>query len=158
MAEGVFRHLTKFELPGASPLIKNVDSCGTGAYHEGDSPDPRTMSVLKAHGITSNQYRHAARKIRSSDFVDFDYIFAMDDDNKDYLERARNRLVKNGSLDESKAGKVMLFGAWGGKGEEEVGDPYYGASDGFDSAYEQVDRFSRAFLKALGESSSAEKE
>lgn len=152
MAEGVFRNQTKYELPGPHPLIRNVDSCGTGAYHEGDSPDPRTMSVLLKHGITSDEYVHAARKFETSDFSEFDYIFAMDADNKAHLDRARKRLIQKGDLTDKDAGKVMLFGEWGGKGHEEVGDPYYGAKNGFDIAYEQVERFSRGFLKMLEES------
>ena len=40
--------------------------------------------------------------------------------------------------------KVMLFGEFGGrKKAEEVGDPYYGARDGFEIAYEQCMRFSK---------------
>ena len=109
MAEGVFRNMTKYELPGANPYIKAIDSCGPDAYHEGDQPDPRTLAVLEKHGITSDFYRHAARKFRPTDFTDFDYIFAMDEDNKDYLERARERLVKKGDLTEEKAGFLKML-------------------------------------------------
>lgn len=149
MAEGVFRDITNHTRPDAHPLIKSIDSCGTGAYHVGDAPDPRTISVLSKHGITSKFYAHQARKFKSQDFHDFDYIFAMDENNKDYLDSARNRMIKNGDLKADEAGKVMLFGVWGGKGEEEVGDPYYGSRNGFDIAYEQVARFSKGFIKHL---------
>ncbi|GAB7345794.1 hypothetical protein MBLNU457_4057t2 [Dothideomycetes sp. NU457] len=149
MAEGVFRHMTKHELPDANPMIKSVDSCGTGAYHEGEPPDPRTMAVLKDHGITSDYYMHAARKFNFSDFLDFDFIFAMDDDNLTYLEEARKRLIKKGELTEATAGKVMLFGTYGKKGREEVIDPYYGGRNGFEIAYDQMVRFSTGLLKQL---------
>ena len=44
--------------------------------------------------------------------------------------------------------KVMLFGEYAGKKRpEEVSDPYYGARDGFEIAYEQCVRFSKNFLK-----------
>jgi len=149
MAEGVFRHQTKYGRSGANPMIRNIDSCGTGAYHEGDPPDPRTMSVLSDHGITSDYYMHAARKFQYSDFLDFDYIFAMDEDNLQYLQQARRKMIKRGDLDAGKAGKVMLFGECGGKGKEEVVDPYYGARNGFEVAYEQMVRFSAGFLSSL---------
>lgn len=43
--------------------------------------------------------------------------------------------------------KVMLFGEFAGrKHVEEISDPYYGARDGFDVAYEQCVRFSMNFL------------
>ena len=149
MAEGVFRNLTNHTRPDAHPSITHIDSCGTGAYHAGEPPDPRTLAVLKRHSITSDFYSHRARKFRTSDFKDFDYIFAMDEDNKEFLERARERCVAKGEVKEEEAGKVMLFGAFGGKGEEEVQDPYYGGKDGFEKAYEQVERFSRGFVAML---------
>jgi low molecular weight phosphotyrosine protein phosphatase len=154
MAEGVFRHITNHNLPNANPIISSIDSCGTGAYHQGDNPDPRTMSVLKAHKI---KYTHKARKFRSSDIKEFDYVFAMDTANEDYLLDARKRMVKKGEVTEEDAAKVMLFGVWGGKGKEEVDDPYYGGARGFDVAYEQVERFSKGFVKMLEERGSEKK-
>ncbi|KAF4550334.1 Low molecular weight phosphotyrosine protein phosphatase-like protein [Elsinoe fawcettii] len=151
MAEGVFRHLTNVNRPNQDPRIGDVDSCGTGAYHTGDGPDPRTMSVLEDHGITEDYYQHAARKFESSDFTKFDYIFAMDKDNQRYLERERGRLIRKGDLDEVKAGKVELWGKYGGKEAEEVIDPYYGARNGFEIAYKQMVRFTNGFLEQLTE-------
>lgn len=154
MAEGVFRNLTAFNTSQASPLVKSIDSCGTGAYHAGDFSDSRTMSVLADNGIKG--YRHAARKLKSpSDFRDFDYIFAMDENNLDDLRAEKRRAIKKGSLREEECGKIMLFGVFGGKGEEEVGDPYYGGRDGFEVAYEQVSRFSKGFLGHLKQETSA---
>jgi low molecular weight phosphotyrosine protein phosphatase len=148
MAEGVFRHITNHNLPTAHPLISSIDSCGTGAYHAGEPSDPRTMAVLKAHKI---KYAHKARKFRNSDLKEFDYVFAMDTANEEYLLDARKRMIKKGELSEEEAAKVMLFGVWGGKGQEEVDDPYYGGARGFDVAYEQVERFSNGFVKMLEE-------
>lgn len=46
--------------------------------------------------------------------------------------------------------KVMLFGEFAGqKKAEVVQDPYYGARDGFEIAYEQCTRFSNNFLKEV---------
>ena len=152
MAEGVFQSLTRPDGQPAHPLISNIDSCGTGAYHVGDSPDPRTMATLKANHITS--YRHAARKFSpSSDFAHFDYILAMDDDNLEHLLNLRQREVKKRGSEEG-VGKVMLFGDFGGNKRrggrgEEVQDPYYGADNGFAIAFEQSVRFGKAFLEQL---------
>ncbi|KAF2203158.1 low molecular weight phosphotyrosine protein phosphatase-like protein [Delitschia confertaspora ATCC 74209] len=151
MAEGVFRHITRPEGKPPHHLIAKIDSCGTGAYHVGDDPDPRTMSTLHDHGITT--YTHSARKFRTKDFEEFDYILAMDDDNLEDLERLRKRVVKEKGGEES-VGRVCLFGQFGGKRRrggrgEEVQDPYYGARDGFEVAYEQSVRFSKAFLGML---------
>jgi low molecular weight phosphotyrosine protein phosphatase len=152
MSEGVFQSITRPSKAPAHPLISRIDSCGTGAYHIGSSPDSRTMATLKANGITT--YRHSARKFQpSTDFAEFDYIFAMDDENLDNLERLRKVAVKKNGGEEG-VGKVMLFGVFGGKMRkggrgEEVEDPYYGGDDGFETAYEQAVRFSRAFLEKL---------
>ncbi|KAF1917572.1 phosphotyrosine protein phosphatase I superfamily [Ampelomyces quisqualis] len=145
MSEGVFRSLTP-----SHPLIATIDSCGTGAYHIGSPPDSRTLSTLKSHGITS--YTHSARKFKpATDFAKFEYIFAMDDDNLSDLQRLREREVKRLGSEEG-VGKVMLFGEFGGRGGkkgEEVDDPYYGGDEGFEKAFEQAVRFSRAFLEKL---------
>lgn len=144
MAEGLFRSIVS--KPPYQALVKEVDSCGTGAYHTGSSPDSRTMSTLEDNGITD--YDHAARKIHASDFQNFDYIFAMDRDNLRDLQRIQKRVG-------GKA-KVMLFGEYAGGGgtgkkkrAEEVEDPYYGGRDGFEIAYEKNMRFSRNFLRAV---------
>jgi low molecular weight phosphotyrosine protein phosphatase len=151
MAEGVFQSLTRpADAPG-HPLVASIDSCGTGAYHVGDTPDSRTMATLRAHGITT--YRHAARKFSPGDFTKYDYILAMDDSNLNNLQRLREDEVQRvGS--EKGVGKVMLFGEFGGRKRrggraEEIKDPYYGGDDGFETAYKQSVKFSKVFLERL---------
>ena len=80
-----------------------------------------------------------------ADFDEFDYIFAMDSSNLYDLQRLQQRK-------KSSKAKVMLFGEFAGseaKKGEEVADPYYGARDGFEKAYEQCLRFSRNILKEV---------
>ncbi|KAL8727481.1 MAG: hypothetical protein Q9166_006005 [cf. Caloplaca sp. 2 TL-2023] len=141
MAEGVFRSMTK-----AETRVGTVDSAGTGAYHEGCPPDPRTMSVLEENGEVD--YDHSARQVQNSDFKDFDYVLAMDDDNLHDLSRLQRRIIKNSGAHAAPA-KVMMFGDFGGRKGEEVIDPYYGARDGFTIAYEQMTRFSKGFIKQV---------
>ncbi|KAI9861861.1 MAG: hypothetical protein M1824_001972 [Vezdaea acicularis] len=142
MAEGVFRSLSR-----THPSIGVIDSCGTGAYHVGDSPDTRTMAVLRDNGITD--YVHGARQVTLDDFTNFDYILAMDKYNLRDLERLRTRATSKGSAGDKKVAQVMLFGDFGGTKGEEVGDPYYGARHGFEIAYEQMVRFSEGFFKEV---------
>lgn len=151
MAEAVFRELSKHP---SNPLIAEVDSAGTGAYHVGSYPDPRTTKVLRKNGI--EDYEHYARKVHAEDFDTFDWIFAMDSDNLADLNSMRNRAKsKRGksasSSSSTKEPKIMLFGDFGGKKKEEVDDPYYGGDNGFDLAYDQMVRFSNGFLKHLEE-------
>ena len=140
MAEAVFRSLTS-----SNPLVSEIDSAGTGAYHTGDDPDPRTTSTLEDNGIVD--YTHGARKIGLSDFAKFDYILAMDKDNLRDLQRLKQRVATKGNNDN--LGQVLLFGDFGGRKGEEVIDPYYGARNGFEIAYEQMVRFTNGFVKEI---------
>lgn len=86
-------------------------------------------------------YSSFVTQLRSSDFDNFDYIFAMDRSNLSNIQREQKK--KPGSK-----AKVILFGDYSGTGEVEiVNDPYYGGKDGFETAYEQAVRFSTNFLK-----------
>ncbi|KAI1110317.1 phosphotyrosine protein phosphatase I superfamily [Nemania sp. NC0429] len=139
MAEGVFQSIVKDPSSPYRHLIGTVDSCGTGGYHTGDAPDWRTLSTLKDNGITN--YNHAARRLRDSDFSQFDYIFAMDTSNLSDLQRWRSRKTVDGKA------RVMLFGEFSGTGRKEVvQDPYYVDADAFKKTYEQCRRFSENFL------------
>lgn len=149
MAEAVFRSLT-----ASHPRIARIDSAGTGAYHAGDSPDPRTINTLEDHGIVD--YRHGARIVQTSDFADFDYILAMDRDNLRDLQRSRDRWATKNGGGKAATGRLMLFGDFGGRKGEEVIDPYYGARNGFETAHEQMVRFSKGFIaQVFGEKEKA---
>ena len=143
MAEAVFRSLTT-----SNTRLGRVDSAGTAAYHEGEPPDPRTMSTLNDNGIAD--YRHVARKVKTSDFSTFDYLLGMDKGNCEDLRRFKDRAAKknDGVTGEGK-GKIMMFGDFGGKRGEQVVDPYYGTKDGFGTAHEQMVRFSKGFISQV---------
>ncbi|PYH84797.1 protein tyrosine phosphatase [Aspergillus uvarum CBS 121591] len=162
MAEGVFRHVA-----AAHPLINQIDSAGTGAYHAGESPDHRTMTTLRAHGIT--RYVHAARKVTKEDFLTFDYLLAMDKYNLRDLQETREAVLASATKKSSgvaKVAEVRLFGDFGVGGalHERVGggevvqDPYYGGVNGFKEVYEQVTRFSRNFVEYLEKKQGVEEE
>lgn len=126
MAEGVFRHQTHFTTPSQKhPLIKEIDSCGTGAYHAGDRPDPRTLSVLADNGLTD--FKHKARRVKvPEDFERFDYLLAMDENNYLDLREMAKRAVQKGQLGEEVIERVRLYGEFGGKSKkEEIVDPWY---------------------------------
>jgi low molecular weight phosphotyrosine protein phosphatase len=152
MAEGMFRALTNYNTPIQHPLIKTIDSCGTGAYHSGDQPDSRTLSVLEKKGSITG-YRHKARKVRvPSDFLEFDYLIAMDEDNLIDLREMVKRAKKKGLLTGEEVEKCYLYGQFGGTDiEDEVQDPYYGGRDGFEVAFEQVERCGKGLLRHIEE-------
>lgn len=77
----------------------------------------------------------------------------MDQDNLIDMRDMVKRAGKKGHLDVgSTMEKVQLYGAFGTKNtDEEVQDPYYGGRDGFEVAYEQVERFGRGLLRHIEE-------
>lgn len=157
MAEAVFQSLANYGTSKQHPLISRIDSCGIIAdFHSGQQPDSRTLAVLRDKaGI--RDYTHSARKIRMPrDFVEFDYLIGMDEDNMIDIHELLKKGKKKGVLDGSEEGKIWQYGAFGGKGEdEEVQDPYYGKKDGFSIAYEQVTRMGRGLLKHIEEEAKA---
>jgi protein-tyrosine phosphatase len=105
-----------------------ADSCGTGNYHIGEQPDPRTLAVAAEHGIPVN---HKCRQLHENDFSEFDMIIAMDKNNK------KNILWKGG---EAFSEKVWMMSAFDPEGGEEVPDPYHGREKDFEEVYQILDR------------------
>ena len=118
----------------------HVDSAGTGAWHQGEPPDPRSADVAMRHGIS---LRGRARRVRSEDFHEFDYIFAMDRSNLRDLRDLESR-TDGGAL-------LKLFREFDPQrdGDLDVPDPYYGGTDGFDLMFEMIDRTCEAFVEHL---------
>lgn len=113
----------------SSKLDWVVDSCGTGGWHAGEKPDKRSIDVAKKHSIDLSKQR--ARKVRSTDFGEFDLIFAMDSQN--YQDLIRQCV----SEDEKQKIKLILNELYHNKNMA-VPDPYYGGEDGFESVYQML--------------------
>ena len=102
-----------------------VDSAGTAAYHIGNSPDPRSISIAKKHGIDLTS--QCARQFNSRDFTNFSKIFVMDHANyKAVIAQAQTK---------EEIEKVCLIL----ENNKEVPDPYYGGEEGFQNCYELLD-------------------
>lgn len=133
LAANVFRHKAKQR--GCEALFI-VESAGTGGWHAGEAPDPRVRRVAAAHGVPMTG---TARQIRVDDFAAFDWLFCMDDEN-------REQLLAMGAPPE----KVRLLLACDPRaGCREVPDPYYGGADGFENVYKLVDSACDALLDEL---------
>jgi protein-tyrosine phosphatase len=135
-AEGVLRHLLSKE---GGALHVEVDSAGTGDYHLGQPPDPRSQRAAKRRGIDLSGL--SARQVSRRDFDDFDLILAMDRSNLRDLEAMR---PKGSRAD------VRLFLEYAGEpGRTEVPDPYTGDSNDFDEVLDLVTRASRRLIERL---------
>ncbi len=137
LAEGVFVHLVQSQ--GLEGHYR-VESAGTGAWHVGELPDPRSREVAQRNGVTLPS---RARQVAHSDFHDFDLIVAMDQSNLSDLESLKFR-----SGGEARLVLMRDFDPEPGNGE--VPDPYYGGPGGFDDVYEMVLRSAQGLLDHLG--------
>jgi low molecular weight phosphotyrosine protein phosphatase len=110
IAEAVFLHIIKER--GVSEEWK-VDSAGLGGWHSGNMPDPRARATLANHDI---QYSNTARQIEPEDYLEYDYIFGMDNNNISGLKR---------DLPPNSKAKIFLLGDFDPQGEKIIRDPYY---------------------------------
>jgi protein-tyrosine phosphatase len=116
-----------------------VDSCGTGAWHAGNAPDPRAIAEAAKQGYDLTGLR--ARQFSIEDFERFDYILAMDRMNLDDLRAL---------CPDSYIGHLGLFLPFGGSDVlEEVPDPYYGGVDGFSHVLDLVEQASQGLLQEI---------
>jgi len=132
-AHGVFEQLV--ESKGLSDKIF-TDSAGTHAYHVGESPDPRSQATSKSYGVDISQQR--ARKVKISDFENFDYVIAMDSSNYHDLKQLAPTDL------EDKVYRFMEFAPdWD---NNDVPDPYYGGGNGFENVFKMVEAASEGLL------------
>lgn len=126
-AEAVFR-------ARAGTADITIDSAGTGAWHAGESPDPRSRAEGESRGYSFAG--QAARKVCTQDFYDFDFILAMDASNFSDLKSIKPQ---------DSPATVSLFLP----DESDVPDPYYGGPDGFARVVDLIETASDYWLNTL---------
>jgi len=119
-AEGIAKKF--LEKKGLNGTIE-IDSAGTLDYHTGELPDSRMIKHASKRGYKLDS---RARQFNpNNDFDHFDYIVTMDDDNYSEITSLDK---KNKYKD-----KVYRMVSFGNKLKvNEVPDPYYSGSDGFE--------------------------
>lgn len=125
-AEAVFR-----QRAAAAGLLAQlrIDSAGTGDWHIGKAPDPRSGEAAGQRGYDLSALR--ARQVATTDFQHFDYVLAMDHANLHDLQAMRP---------DGFSGHLGLFMAFHpGPAPAEVPDPYYGGRDGFNTVLDLVE-------------------
>lgn len=135
-AEGVFRAAVRNA--GLAERIV-IDSAGTHGYHIGSPPDGRASAAAATRGYDLSALR--GRQVSTRDFVEFDYILAMDSENLANLHRI---------CPPELAHKVTLFLEYSERfSEREVPDPYYGGAQGFEHVLDLVEDAARGLLRTL---------
>ncbi|MFD9339511.1 low molecular weight protein-tyrosine-phosphatase [Streptomyces sp. NPDC060028] len=140
MAESVFR--ARVAEAGLDHLIE-VDSAGTGGWHEGDGADPRTLAVLEAAGY---EQTHRARQFRSTWFAGLDLVIALDAGHLRDL-----RALAPTPQDAAKVRLLRSYDPAATAARSDVPDPYYGSLDGFEECLALVEAASTGLLDAVRE-------
>ncbi|MGM0572070.1 MAG: low molecular weight protein-tyrosine-phosphatase [Pseudomonadota bacterium] len=138
-AEGVFRKVV--QQAGLDDRIM-IDSCGTGDWHVGKSPDSRAIAAARQRGVDIADLR--ARQFRSEDLDEYDYVLVMDRQN---LADVREVWRQNGGTE------PVLFLRFGSSGYDEVPDPYYGGNHGFEHVLDLITEASEGLLQHIREQS-----
>lgn len=137
-AEGVLRR--KLEQAGLAGRVR-VDSAGTGHWHVGEAPDQRSQAAAKRRGYDLSALR--ARQVSAADFLVFDYVLAMDEDNLAALQRLAPAAERH---------RARLYLAWLPDGSpREVPDPYYGGEAGFEQVLDLLEAAADALVIELRE-------
>jgi len=132
-AHAVFRQLAT-----TKGLACEVESAGTSASHKGDAPDPRSIKAAPDYSFKGIK----SRPVLSSDFVEYDLILAMDQQNLADLTR-RCPPEHQHKL------KLMMqfhpeFPKW-----QEVPDPYYGGPRGFTVVFNLIEQCCQQLVRHL---------
>jgi len=100
-----------------------IDSAGTAGYHIGAAPDARAIDKGNLRGYDLTSIR--ARKVSMDDYLEFNYIIAMDKQNLAYL---------NAHKADTNFSRIQLMLQSSEQTTEnlDVPDPYYGGEQGFD--------------------------
>lgn len=137
LAENVFRDQARRR--GLEDRFR-IDSAGTSGYHRGAPPDRRSAETALRRGL---ELVGASRQLTARDLREFDWVIAMDAENRDAIE----------ALHASAGGtaRVHLLREWDpeGGGSLDVPDPYYGGPRGFDEVHDIVERSCAALLDHL---------
>lgn len=122
-------------------LDLEVDSAGTGDWHLGYPPDPRSVAVAERNGVDISHLR--ARQVGPEDFHAFDHIVALDLQNLTNLEAMRPAGAK--------AELSLLMDHVSGREGQPVADPYYGEDSHFDATWREVAEGAAALARKLKE-------
>lgn len=134
MAEAMFRDLVKRE--GLEHII-TVDSAGTGDWHIGKPPHQGTQEILLKNQISVEGL--TARQIESKDLREFDYIIAMDAENKKNIEKVK--------AENPKSEVYRLLDLVKDVEVKDVPDPYF--TGNFDEVYELVEKGCKELLNMI---------
>ena len=121
LAEGIFRQLV--DARGRSADFR-IDSAGTGSWHAGEPPHPKSREVAADNGVDLSG--QVSRQVHAAELGQWDWVIAMDASNHRNLARMG---CPPGRL-------RMLLSFAGPDAPADVPDPYY--EGGFPKVYSLI--------------------
>ena len=134
LAEAAFRREAE-----AAGLDVEIDSAGTGDWHVGNLPDPRSQEVARQAGVDISDQR--ARQLVEDDYRRFTEIVAMDTQN---LADIRARAPADAA-----ANIALLLDHVPGREGASIADPYYGGEENFADTWEDAVAGAKALVSKL---------
>lgn len=136
LAEGILSEMldpSKFE----------VHSAGTGNWHVGDAPDPRSIEVAKKNGIDISHQK--GKQFSTYDFEVYDHIFVMD--NANYRD-----VIKLANTEAERRKVSLILNEIFPNENVDVPDPYYGGDSGFENVFKMLTEACEIIAKRLNPS------
>ena len=116
-----------------------IDSAGTSNWHEGESPCANSIKVAKQYQVDISQQH--SRPVRKEDISSFDYVVAMDKQNKEDMEAFGFT-------------QVYLLGDFSDYNGGDVPDPwFFKGFEGFEKVYTMVSLCVEDFMKKVEDES-----
>ncbi len=133
LAHGILQHKAN-----EAGLEWEIDSAGTNGYHNGEKPDPRSVSIAGIYGIDIT-YQNS-RQITVEDLDYYDIIYVMDTSNY-------NNVMTMCTSDSQKDKVKLILNEITPGANEAVPDPYYGGDKGFENVYKMLDEACEFIIK-----------
>lgn len=135
-AQGIFEHIVREN--GMADRIE-ADSAGTYGGHRGEMPDRRmrTAALYRGYALT-----HRSRQVSAMDFLDFDLVIAMDDQNYEdlmHLAPSVEATHKIRRMSEFLTEHRMSY----------IPDPYYMGTEGFGLVLDLLEEGCRNLYQAI---------
>lgn len=116
-----------------------TDSAGTGSWHIGEAPHPKSQKTALGRGIDISSQR--CRQIKAEDFSRFDLILAMDRSNLANIEHLTT--ASDGTA------QIALFLDYAGLGHKDVPDPWGEPERSYEAVADMIENAAPEILKKL---------
>lgn len=121
-----------------------IDSAGTSNYHPDKAPDQRSQKHALQRGYDLSSLR--ARQLKIQDFIEFDLILAMDEENLFNIQALFKQAHQQYSAEQIRAEIALMSEYDAIYPKQALPDPYYGGEAGFERVLDQCESSSLGWV------------